>query len=131
MSEHWRADRLTVPEDTDAQADWRRARAKVLAHRGELDEAERIAREAVAIASATDFLPLHADTLAGLAEVLRTAGKLDEAETARLEAIRLYELKGNVVRVAALADRSSVSLPGASLRPPRPPSASGRPHRDR
>ena len=111
VSGHWRADRLTVPEDIDAQADWRRARARVLAHRSELDEAERIAREAVSIASATDFLPLHADTLAGLAEVLRTAGKVDEAETARLEAIRLYELKGNTVRVAALADDTSVSVP--------------------
>ena len=111
VSGHWRADRLTVPEDIDAQADWRRARARVLAHRSELDEAERIAREAVSIASATDFLPLHADTLAGLAEVLRTAGKVDEAETARLEAIRLYELKGNTVRVAALADDTSVPIP--------------------
>jgi 16S rRNA (guanine527-N7)-methyltransferase len=67
LTERWRADRLTVPEDADAHAQWRRVRAKVLARRGNIDEAERLGREAVAIASATsDLLDLRAQTLADL-----------------------------------------------------------------
>ncbi len=83
VSARWPADQLTVPEDIDAQAGWRRARAKVLARDGQLEEAEVLAREGVAMASETDFLPLHADALADLAEVLRLAGKPEEAETPR------------------------------------------------
>jgi tetratricopeptide (TPR) repeat protein len=109
--ERWRADRLTTPEDADAQVGWRRVRAKVLARRGEFEEAERLAREGVDMVSETDMLPLRADAQADLSEVLRLAGKPEEAEAARLEALRLYEQKGNVVRAAALATDSSVSAP--------------------
>ena len=109
VSARWPADELTVPEDIDAQAGWRRARARVLARDGRLDEAEVLAREGVAMASETDFLPLHADTLAALAEVLRLAGRAEEAETTRAEAIRLYEQKGNVAAAAALSDRAGTA----------------------
>ena len=86
-------------------------RAKVLARRGELDEAERLAREGVDHGLGDRHAPLHADAQADLAEVLRLAEKLDEAEAARLEAIRLYEQKGNVAAAAALADTASGSTP--------------------
>ncbi len=98
MTERWRADRLTVPEDADAQTQWRRVRAKVLARRGELEEAERLGREAVAIASATaDNLDLRAQAFADLGEVLRLADRPQESQAALDEAIRLYEDKGYVV----------------------------------
>jgi tetratricopeptide (TPR) repeat protein len=98
LTERWRADRLTTPEDADGQTQWRRVRAKVLARKGELDEAERLGREAVAIASATvDILDLQAQALAGLGEVLSLAGRAQESREALEEAIRLYEAKGNVV----------------------------------
>jgi class 3 adenylate cyclase/tetratricopeptide (TPR) repeat protein/uncharacterized protein (DUF433 family) len=98
LTERWRADRLATPEDADAQTQWRRVRAKVLARRGELDEAERLGREAVAIASATvDILDLQAQALAGLGEVLSLAGRAQESREALEEAIRLYEAKGNIV----------------------------------
>jgi tetratricopeptide (TPR) repeat protein len=98
LTERWRADRLTVPEDVDAQTQWRRVRAKVLAQRGELAEAERLGREAVAIASGTaDILDLRAEALASLGEVLRLADRPQESRAALDEAIRLYENKGNVV----------------------------------
>jgi class 3 adenylate cyclase/tetratricopeptide (TPR) repeat protein len=97
LTERWRADRLTVPEDADAHGHWRRVRAKVLARRGELDEAERLGREAVAIASATDVLDLQTVALADLGEVLRLVGRPRESQEALEEAVRLYEAKGNVV----------------------------------
>ena len=106
VTERWGADRLTAAEDADAQVGWRRVRARVLARRGELDEANRLAREAVDMISGTDYLPQQADAQADLSEVLRLSGKPDEAEAAQLEALRLYEQKGNVVAAAALSDRA-------------------------
>jgi hypothetical protein len=59
-------------------------------------EAERLAREATAIAGRTDYLNVHAQAVASLAEVHRAAGRAEEATAALREAIRLYERKGNV-----------------------------------
>jgi tetratricopeptide (TPR) repeat protein len=102
----WRADELTVAEDIDAQAAWRRVRAKALARLGELDEGERLAREAMEIAERTDHLPLRAWVMADLAEVLRLADRRDEAAAATREALRLFEAKGNLAGVRLLADSS-------------------------
>ena len=102
LIERWPADRLTLPEDVDARTHWRRVRAKVLARMGELDEAERVGREAVAIASATDVLDLRGQALADLAEVLRLGGRPEEARALIEEATRLYDQKGNVVAAERL-----------------------------
>lgn len=80
------------------------ARARVLARQGHPD-AEAVAREAVALADTTDFLDLRGDSRVALADVLHRAGHEDGAAEALAEALRLYELKGNVVsadRVRAL-----------------------------
>jgi tetratricopeptide (TPR) repeat protein len=98
-----------VPEDVDAQVGWRRVRAKVLARLGDVEEAERLAREAVAMATPTDFLEVRVDAHQSLAEVLRHAGRLDAAAAADDEAGRLRELKG----MAAVA-----RLPGQAAGPP-------------
>jgi tetratricopeptide (TPR) repeat protein len=102
LTKRWRPERLTLPEDTDAQTHWRSVRAKVLARRGELDEAERVGREAVAIASATDDLELRAQALADLGEVLRLADRSQESRAMVEEAIRLYDEKGHVVAAGQL-----------------------------
>lgn len=102
LTERWTPERLTVPEDADAQVGWRRVRAKLLARRGDFEDAERLGREATAIASDTDFLDLHAHALADLAEVLRLAGKREESAAAVQEAARLYERKGNIAAIAHL-----------------------------
>ncbi len=83
-------------------------RAKLLARRGDLDEAERLGREAVTIASTADYLDLRANAFADLAEVLQLAGKPEESTAAAQEAIRLYEQKGNIVAAAALTAGSSI-----------------------
>jgi tetratricopeptide (TPR) repeat protein len=86
--------------DVYAHITWRPVRAKGLARRGELVEAERLAHEAIAFAAESDFLNAHADALLDLAEVLEVARRPAEAVPAVEEAIRLYEKKGNVVSAA-------------------------------
>jgi tetratricopeptide (TPR) repeat protein len=72
----------------------------VLAAQGDVEQAERLAREAVALAARTDYLEEHADALMTLAEVLRRAGWAAEATPALEEALRLYERKDNTVLAA-------------------------------
>lgn len=76
---------------------WRSTRAKVLARRGEWVAADRLAREAIAFAETSDFLPAHADALADLAEVRELAGETEEACSALERALALHEEKGNAL----------------------------------
>jgi tetratricopeptide (TPR) repeat protein len=77
---------------------WRTAKAPLLARKGDVVEAERLAREAVAAAEATDFLWLHGDALIALSDALTLAGK-EGGDAAREAAIELYARKGNVAAV--------------------------------
>jgi class 3 adenylate cyclase/tetratricopeptide (TPR) repeat protein len=113
MTERWRPERLTSPEDADAHVVWRRVRAKLLARAANFREAERLAREATEIAAGTDFLNLRANAVADLAEVLRLAGKPEESAVALQEAIRLYEQKGNLAAIARLASTPTPAPPTA------------------
>ena len=70
-----RAAELGASDDARKEMLWRQVRAKVLARRGEHAEAERLAREAVAICDETDMLDAQGDVYADLAEVLLLAGK--------------------------------------------------------
>ena len=81
----------------DARVKWRAIRAVVLARRGELDEAERLAREAVRLAEGWEQIDSVAEVHLDLAEVLRRAGKAQEATVAAQRALDLYEQKGNLV----------------------------------
>jgi tetratricopeptide (TPR) repeat protein len=72
-------------------------RGKVLARRGEFQEAESLAREAVAIGEKTDMLNMQGDAYLDLGEVLVLAGRPDEAVAALEQAIERYERKGNLV----------------------------------
>jgi len=99
------SERLGAPDDVLTQVDWRVLRAKVLGRRGQCDDAERLAREAVELAQATDYVDETANALAALAEVLELSGKVDEARIAREQAVPLYEQKGNVVRARLIRER--------------------------
>jgi class 3 adenylate cyclase/tetratricopeptide (TPR) repeat protein len=103
------AERLAPSEDVEPQI--ARVQAKLLARRGDLEEAERRAREAAARAARTDLLDDRAQAMADLAEVLRLAGRPEESAAATQEAIRLYEQKGNIAAAARVV--------GASLPAPR------------
>jgi class 3 adenylate cyclase/tetratricopeptide (TPR) repeat protein len=90
-----RGEELAASYEVDPQVRSRMVRARLLAGGGQLDEAERLAREAVARAGETDMLNLQGEALLNLAEVLALAGK--EARPELEEAIALYERKGNLV----------------------------------
>jgi tetratricopeptide (TPR) repeat protein len=111
VTERWPPERLTVPEDADAQVAWRRVRAKLLARRGDFEEAERLAREATEIAARTDHTDMRAQALADLAEVLRIAGRPEESAASTQEALRLYEQKGNVTAAARLSGSPAPAPP--------------------
>jgi tetratricopeptide (TPR) repeat protein len=84
-------------DDVEAQALWRAVQAKVLARRGEPTAAERLAREADALARTSDDLELQGDTLAALGEVLRRAGRPQDATAALRAALERYERRGIVI----------------------------------
>jgi len=74
----------------------------VLARSDNLEQAEQLAREAVAVARGTDFTDGHRDTLRNLATVLVAAGKPEEARAAaegaleslkREESVRIAEVR--------------------------------------
>jgi class 3 adenylate cyclase/tetratricopeptide (TPR) repeat protein len=88
---------LASPDDVLAQAQWRAEWAKVLARRGEAEEAEQLAREAVKLVETTDMSDWQGQFYMGLAEVLRLAGRPKEAKAAVEEASGRYGAKGNVV----------------------------------
>jgi class 3 adenylate cyclase/tetratricopeptide (TPR) repeat protein len=110
-----RAAELGASEDAATQRLWRQARAKVQARRGEYAEAERIAREAVAIGDGTDDLNGQGDACADLAEVLALGGRSDEAAAAFEQALARYVRKGNLVSAqrvrARIVDHQSAAPP--------------------
>lgn len=77
----------------------------MLAGRGELEAAKRLCREAVALASLSDFYVAHAEALMDVAEVHRLDGERETAAAAIREAARLY-LEDNLHQ----ADRARVLL---------------------
>ena len=85
--------------DVESQALGRRVLAIVLANRGDLVEAERLARESVAIRDAGEYLDAAGQSYFALGEVLRMAGRQDEAADAFRGALDRFERKGNVVMV--------------------------------
>jgi class 3 adenylate cyclase/tetratricopeptide (TPR) repeat protein len=95
-----KAEEAGASDDVITQMLIRQVRAKILARRGEHDDAELLAREAVAWADPTDALEHRASSHLDLAIVLAAAGKRDEALTALDAAEPLFAQKGHTVGVA-------------------------------
>jgi tetratricopeptide (TPR) repeat protein len=87
-------------DDIVTQIIWRSVNAKILASEGRPEEAEALARDAVALVEPTDLLSHHGDAMLDLAEVLRTTSQSDEYHAVAQAALSLYERKGNVVGAA-------------------------------
>jgi predicted negative regulator of RcsB-dependent stress response len=81
------------------------AKARVLAHQGEVDEALRLADEAVEIVDRTDYLVWQGDSHEVRGIVLEAAGRGDDAHAAYQEALERYERKGNVVAAERIRAR--------------------------
>lgn len=82
-------------DDVWSQVLWRTVTGKVLARRGQADEGERLAREAVDLAASTDSLPIQGEVLLGLAEVLELTGRAQEASHTARQAVAVFERKGD------------------------------------
>jgi ATP/maltotriose-dependent transcriptional regulator MalT len=82
--------------DFTTQIVWRQVQARVLGSRGEVAEAEGLARAAVEIAHRTDGLNIQGDALANLAEVLAAAGRAAEAAEGLERSLERYERKQNL-----------------------------------
>ena len=105
------ARKAAVRDDVASEVLWRTTAARLLEAGGELEDAERYAREAVLLAEQTDALNLHADSLVDLAAILTTRGDEAGRAVALSEAVRLYGLKGNEVsaqRAAGLRSKAIV-----------------------
>jgi class 3 adenylate cyclase/tetratricopeptide (TPR) repeat protein len=101
------------PNDVASQILWRSTRGRALAHRGELEAAELLAREAVRFATESDFLNGHADALMDLAEVQQLSGRIEESVESVNQALLLYERKGNVAS-ASRAREGIIRIAGTS-----------------
>ena len=101
-AEHWIGVAAEVGGDDDVitQALIRQVRGRLLARSGRHEEAETVAREALALVEPTDALEERAEVLLDLAEVLRVAGRDADAGRAVVQAAVLYEQKGHVVGLA-------------------------------
>jgi tetratricopeptide (TPR) repeat protein len=97
------AEELSDADDIDAQVIWRCARAKVLAARGRLDEAQALAREALALIEPTDFVIIQIPAYCDVAAILRLRG-LPEADALLERARRLAEEKGSTAHLAHVLD---------------------------
>ncbi len=87
---------LSATDDAHAHLLWRPVLAKTLARSGQTAEAEALAREALRLAGATDWLNAQAKIRLDLSEILVHLGQAGEAGTLCEEAKRLFDLKGNV-----------------------------------
>jgi tetratricopeptide (TPR) repeat protein len=98
------------PDDAELQILWRLSRARIRASAGDLSEAERLAREAVALAGRTDATSMRGDALLTLADVLASAGANGDAREAARAALELYEAKGNGVGAREARDRLGLEV---------------------
>src|SRR5262249_27960684 len=111
--------RELLGDNPSDQAFWCHVQARVLAHRGEYAEAERLAREAVAGQEQTDNLIFQGDSWCALAEARAAAGRDEQAAAAFAEALERYERKGNIplarqvrTRLSALRSEPASSTGG-------------------
>ena len=90
------AEATSAPDDIEAQALWRGAKARQLAMTASGDEAVTLATEAVELLRRTDSPVFLADALVDLGEVLRAASRSPDARTPLREAMDLYAAKGSL-----------------------------------
>jgi class 3 adenylate cyclase len=102
-----KAEAAGAADDVITQMLIRQVRAKLLVRRLDLEEAERLAREAAELGRPTDSPETKANSLRDLAIVLGAAGKRDEALATLAEARGLYEQKGHTVGVARVEELRS------------------------
>jgi tetratricopeptide (TPR) repeat protein len=107
------AEEIADPDDTDPQVLWRSVRSRLLALRGEPDEAIRLSDEAMDLVAQTEDIILKAEALVDRSSVLAAAGRTDAAGPALETAIGLYERKGDVISAGRVRRELGVVGAGA------------------
>jgi tetratricopeptide (TPR) repeat protein len=113
----------TENDDRYVQVDGLCWRARVMARRGQTEEAVRLALEAVALAAPPDAPLYRGAWLIDAAAVLSLAGHHDQATSIAEEALTLYENKGNLVMAGRVQEqlgelrRRSIAGGGANAQP--------------
>jgi tetratricopeptide (TPR) repeat protein len=102
---------ITPADDNDAQARWRALAAKLAARAGRLDEAVRLADQAVEYESVSDDLVTHAERFADRAEVMRAAGRLEDEAADLRRALDCYRQKGHRPGLRWIGGRLSPAIP--------------------
>jgi tetratricopeptide (TPR) repeat protein len=97
-------------EDLMTESYWRSVRARLLARRGRVGEAESLGRAALDLLADTDMHNHRAKAILDLASVVRSS-RQEKFTTLVHEAVRLYQRKGNVVGVAAAQSMLAGALP--------------------
>ena len=95
-------ERFAVEEDIVAQVIWRLVRARALVARGTLEEADRLAAQAVELAAGTDWLVGRGDAAWTVGVVQFAAGHDAAGYQSWFDALSLYERKGASVSVRAM-----------------------------
>ena len=104
-----RSAEMGAPDDVANEAQWRELRARVLARRGEREEAERVAREMLTLVEDGDLVG-RAFGLFTLGEVLELNGDVAEAFEAFESALEGFERKGFTVMVERARARRDALL---------------------
>jgi DNA-binding SARP family transcriptional activator len=107
------SDLTPAEDDVSARVHLFGARARALASVGRLDEAERLARDAVQRARTTDFLVMSGDADSDLAAVLLVAGRVDEARGLLEEALEAYRQKQHLVAIDRTGNLLETLVTGA------------------
>ena len=107
------AQAAATPGDIDAQARWRAARAKILAHRGQFPAAQTLLDEAAALVSPTSWAALQAEILVAKAEVSQLAGAPEQAAASLRAALRIYKDR----HATPLVDQTAAALASLTDQP--------------
>jgi tetratricopeptide (TPR) repeat protein len=106
------SEETALREDVLSQVLWRNARARLLRREPALEDAETLAKEAVALAAETDDLNLLGNALSSLGSVLASAGREAEASAAYKQAAQVFKRKGNVVSGARVEEQAQALAVG-------------------
>jgi tetratricopeptide (TPR) repeat protein len=100
-----------APHDISTQSQWRWVAAMAAADDGNLDEAERLISEAVAMVEPTDFLEYRAQAFEALAHVEARAGRPEGWRLALDRAMAEHEAKANLVGAQRIRDLTEKGPP--------------------
>ena len=99
-----RVEAMAAGGDIEVQSQWRNTRAQALAVLGSMDDARRLATEAVETTRHTDFVTFDANAHLGLARVERAAGEHEAAQFAARHAYNAHLAKENNIEAGWAKD---------------------------